>query len=812
MTHLAGLRPRQSASDDVYDGFAAPTNQPSGWGSSQVVGGAGGGGGGGAFATSLGGAGGGNPLAQRPAGSSWGGGPPPGSSLPPGTAMRAGGGADARPMTSNRASGYNAASGGVFDPAAQARSTAMGPAPPLHKREENSPEEECNEMEKKVNALIEESAVLAMQGDFSQALEKAKDAGKKERALCKQREQLQLSEQINVDLTHAVHFNLAVQYHNNKMHTEALNTYSLIIRNTQFQQSGRLRVNMGNIYAEQKNYATAIKMYRKALEDVPPAAKELRFKIMRNVGNAFVKMGQYRDAISSFETIMESSPDLMTGFNLLLCYYGIGDTDKLKRTFSRLLSITVPGVPTEEDEEKEEAANAHMEDAPDDDALRREVKERRRNYLTTVTIAARLVAPVLDRDWRVGYDYIIEQLRHYEMKDASSRLASELEMCKALNYLKFKKYKEAIDGLKAFEKKDKVLRSKAATNLTYLYFLEGDFDSGEKYADMSVESNSYNPKALVNKGDFLFMRQEYERAKQYYSDAIAVEADNIEAIYNYGLACKQLTFHDEALRVFKRLQSLVDSVEVLYQIADLYDILGDARASEWFNRLITRVPTDPNVLARLGLLCAKDGDESQAFHFYLEAYRYYQVNMDVISWLGAYFVKNEVYDKAIQFFERAAQIQPREVKWQLMVASCYRRRGEYATSKRLYEDIHRRHPENTECLRYLVHLCKDSGLIDEANDWYNKVKKLERQEQERAGTTTNGSTFGAGGGAAGQGSASPQRQGSADEDMDGNMDGGSGRGSAGAAGAEKSQAGSGGRGRAAAKPDDDDDDVMLPGT
>ena len=30
--------------------------------------------------------------------------------------------------------------------------------------------------------------------------------------------------------------------------------------------------------------------------------------------------------------------------------------------------------------------------------------------------------------------------------------------------------------------------------------------------------------------------------------------------------------------------------------------------------------------------------------------------MDVISWLGAYFVKNEVYEKAMQFFERERPI------------------------------------------------------------------------------------------------------------------------------------------------------------
>ncbi|ESL10717.1 intraflagellar transport protein IFT88 [Trypanosoma rangeli SC58] len=183
--------------------------------------------------------------------------------------------------------------------------------------------------------------------------------------------------------------------------------------------------------------------------------------------------------------------------------------------------------------------------------------------------------------------------------------------------------------------------------------------------------------------------------------------------------------------MFKRVQSLVDSHEVVYQIADINDLVGSPNASEWFSRLIGRVPTDPNILARMGSLSAREGDDGQAFHYYLEAYRYYQVNMDVISWLGAYFVKNEVYDRAIQFFERASQIQPLEVRWQLMVASCHRRHGDYVQAKRLYEVVHRKYPENMECLRYLVHLCKDAGLVDEANEWFKKIKKLEQRQQEK---------------------------------------------------------------------------------
>lgn len=580
------------------------------------------------------------------------------------------------------------------------------------------------EMERQVNALIEESAMLAMQGDNGGALERAKDAGKKERALCKQREQLGLGEQINIDLTYAVHFNLAVQYHRHQLYTEALNTYSLIVRNMQYPQAGRLRVNMGNIYAEQKKYLLAIKMYRTTLEECPNAGLDFRNKILRNIGNAFVKMGQYKDAVGSYEAVMETVPDIVTGFNLLLCFFALGNVEQLKRTFIRLLSIRGAGTEDDEDEEKEDR------DVLVEDGLRKELKERRRQYVNFVITGARLIAPMLDPDWRVGYDFIIDQLRQHEVRDSSANLASELEMCKALNYLKYKKYKDAIDGLKAFEKKDKIHRARAATNLAYLYYLEGDLDSGEKYSDMSIEFDRYNAKALVNKGNFLYSKGDLDKARQFYTEALSVEADNVEAIYNLGLTTKALGLHDEALRMFRRLQSLVDSVEVMYQIADLHARMGDPGCTEWFTRLIGRVPTDPGVLARLGQLYAKERDESQAFHYYLESYRYFQVNMDVISWLGAYFVQNEVYDKALQFFERASQIEPAEVKWQLMTASCYRRRGEYPQAKRLYEEVHRKYPENLECLRFLVTICKDAGLIEEANNWLKEFKKIEQRVQD----------------------------------------------------------------------------------
>ena len=127
-----------------------------------------------------------------------------------------------------------------FDPLNQGR----GPAPPLAKREDNSAEDKAREYEKQVHALVEASADLALKGDADGALEKAKDAGKRERALCKHREANGLVDQINIDLTYAVCFNLAHAYHGARMHDEALHTYSLLVKNKQYPQSGRLRVNI----------------------------------------------------------------------------------------------------------------------------------------------------------------------------------------------------------------------------------------------------------------------------------------------------------------------------------------------------------------------------------------------------------------------------------------------------------------------------------------------------------------------------------------------------------------------------------------
>ena len=71
-------------------------------------------------------------------------------------------------------------------------------------------------------------------------------------------------------------FNLASQYTNNGLYTEAIATYQAITRNRLFSNGARLKVNMGNIYVKMGQLSQAIKMYRMALDQAPAVHKDLR--------------------------------------------------------------------------------------------------------------------------------------------------------------------------------------------------------------------------------------------------------------------------------------------------------------------------------------------------------------------------------------------------------------------------------------------------------------------------------------------------------------------------------------------------------
>lgn len=126
--------------------------------------------------------------------------------------------------------------------------------PAIEEKKDKSEEENFKEMEEEVHRLLEDSAYAKVAKNVTNALLKAKEAASKEKKIRQLREQTGSLDQVNIDLTFYVFYNLANMYHANNLYQEALNSYTIILKNKQYPQASRLRVNMGNIFFEQKKW------------------------------------------------------------------------------------------------------------------------------------------------------------------------------------------------------------------------------------------------------------------------------------------------------------------------------------------------------------------------------------------------------------------------------------------------------------------------------------------------------------------------------------------------------------------------------
>lgn len=131
--------------------------------------------------------------------------------------------------------------------------------------------------------------------------------------------------------------------------------------------------------------------------------------------------------------------------------------------------------------------------------------------------------------------------------------------------------------------------------------------------------------------------------------------------------------------------------------ADIYELQGRSQdALKWFNVLAARV-NDPVVLTRLGELYNETNDESRALNYQLESFRHYPIDLDVISSIGTFFVKQEMYERSLYFFQQASLIQPKEIKWGMILASNHKRCGNHDIAFQEYERLHEKFPGNEEC-------------------------------------------------------------------------------------------------------------------
>ncbi|CAF0950545.1 unnamed protein product [Rotaria sordida] len=603
--------------------------------------------------------------------------------------------------------------------------TTLGPS--QFERKEETNEDKAKKLERTVLDLVEESCLAYEKNDTKLALEKSEEAMRNEKSLNRYREEQNLGES-DLNLTGFVILHCANMLAKCGMNSEAMNQYNLILKNKLLPVPSRLRINIGNIFLRSKQYTKALKMYRMALDQIPEQNADLKFKVRENIAATHILMTQYAEAAQAYESIMQERPNYRSGLNLLLCYHTLGQRDKTRRAFSDLLKI--PFLSSDDDyqasvDKADKHANLVLE-ATRDDRLRQFERKRRRFAEHVIVTAAKIVGNNSDGDFVGGYEWCIEQVRNSTYLE----LASGLEIQKAIAYLREDNFPKAISTLKEFEKAEAKLASAASTNLSFLYFLEKDLNNAHKYADLALKTDKFNPASLTNKGNCCYAQEDYDKARYYYEEALNIDAGSVEALHNLILTLmksKQYQRVKDLLHKYTIIQPT--NAQVFCLMAEVLEHTNDIdNAKSWYLQALSTHRMDGHLHRRIGEVIDVQGDKSDAIQYYFDAFRHNPCDIKTLEWLASYYIETQYPEKAVEFCAQAALVKPGEIKWHLMVASCYRRTGDYTAALEKYKWIHQHFPDDTDCIQFLVKISTDLGL-PEREMYENELKKVNKMKE-----------------------------------------------------------------------------------
>lgn len=192
--------------------------------------------------------------------------------------------------------------------------------------------------------------------------------------------------------------------------------------------------------------------------------------------------------------------------------------------------------------------------------------------------------------------------------------------------------------------------------------------------------------------------------------------------------------YEEALNYFHKLNANLghqQHPEIIFQIGNVYERMNDISAAlEWYHQLLGIAQSDAGILKKVGELYEAKGERQQAFHYHLESYRLYPSDISIVNWIGSHFIELQIAEKAINFFEKAVLNNPNDSYFLLRVAGSYRKINSQK-SMQLFQQIHEKFPDNSDCLRALIHLTNSQGMNELHEIYVDKLEKIEKQKEVR---------------------------------------------------------------------------------
>lgn len=376
-----------------------------------------------------------------------------------------------------------------------------------------------------------------------------------------------------------------------------------------------------------------------------------------------------------------------------------------------------------------------------------------------ILMTANLISGVIEESFDEGYNWCVDTIK----SSRHQSLASELDLNRAIMFLKQDDPQQAIESLQYFEKRETNVAISASINLTFIHLMMNNLPMAAKYAESMCRLDSYNPATLINNGVCQMKKKDFEAARSMFEAALELDATSFEALYNLGLIWKHFGEFETSLSYFRKLnQTAIHEThpQVIYQMGDLYEKINDSSAAlEFYLQLLGSPFLDDEILRKIGDLYEKDEDQQLAFHYHHEAYRLNPSNEQTTNWVATHYIRLQVVERAIPYYQRAILGNPTNTYFMIRAAGCFMKVGQQKKALRMFQDIYKRFPENQDCLRALLRITQNGhpALHEQYRAELAKLAKAKETRQRiisgKSGRITSASLI-SGGGSAGSGAVS----------------------------------------------------------
>lgn len=263
----------------------------------------------------------------------------------------------------------------------------------------------------------------------------------------------------------------------------------------------------------------------------------------------------------------------------------------------------------------------------------------------------------------------------------------------------------------------------------YQLLKEGLLTEAEEYFNKILEMNPDNNYALVGLGDSARKRSRYRDAIIHYNKCLEVNPDNNYALFGLADCFKALQQFPKAIEIWEEyLEHDPQNVTVLTRVADAYRKTRNFRKSrDVYGEVLKLEENNPYALIGLGHLHYDFKEYRDALYYWEKMFNLSKQNIDirVLTSIGNCHRKLKTFNKGLEYFKLALQVEPHNFYALFGMADCYRGMNMQKESLEYWLKILEIDKNNKVILTRVGDAYRNMGDLENAETYYKKALNIE---------------------------------------------------------------------------------------